>query len=77
MAIELTGQGAKMMVNPLHEETSRASARLFAKTGGEADVMVGDVGDPKLAEELVESTVFGYGRLDILGGVHTGTPRKG
>ena len=66
IALELANRGADLMVNSIHEETSRSMARSIVGAGGRAESMAGDVGDPKFAEKLVEGTVSRYGRLDIL-----------
>lgn len=72
-AILFAREGAKVVVNSIHENTSTQTLNEIRAAGGEAIAVVKDIGVPKQAQELVQSAIDKYGRLDILvnnAGIH-------
>lgn len=69
-ALELAGQGARVVVNDLGGDRKGSSAQAVAETirerGGEALVDGGDVCDPARMEAMVAAAVAQWGRVDIL-----------
>lgn len=73
VAILFAREGAKVVVNSLHEETSGATLKEIKDAGGEAITLVRDISVPAEAQDLVQKTVDTYGRIDILvnnAGIH-------
>jgi len=64
--IRLAEEGAKVVINDIEEGIAQESSQMVREGGGEAIVFVGDVTKRKEAEELIESTVESFGRIDIL-----------
>ena len=66
-------EGARVVVNSVHESTAKATMGEIKDLGGEAVAFVKDIGVPKQAQELVQEAIDAYGRLDILvnnAGIH-------
>lgn len=67
IALALAAGGAAVAVNA---RTSRADAEKVAQeirgAGGQADVFMADIADPKAVNAMVEGIVKRFGRLDIL-----------
>jgi len=58
--------GARLMLHGRSIERGEAVRRRAVELGAEAAFETGDVGDPKVAERLVNATVSRFGRLDVL-----------
>lgn len=75
-AVELACKGARMTLVSRRREPLEETARLVSGTGGEAQVISGDVTDPEIRQHSVEAAVDRFGGLDILvnnaGAVRTG-----
>ena len=75
-ANELARKGARITLVGRRREPLEETARLVSETGGEAQVISGDVTDPEVRQRAVESAVERFGSLDILinnaGAVRTG-----
>lgn len=73
-ALELSAQGAKVVVNDLGSSVhgqgagrdADATVALITERGGEAVANYGDVGDHQQAGELIEQAVSRWGRLDVV-----------
>ncbi|MCX7623881.1 MAG: SDR family NAD(P)-dependent oxidoreductase [Thermomicrobium sp.] len=66
IARALAQEGAVVAVNDLAEEYAQATVEQITGQGGTAFVLAGDVSDPRRAQEMIETVVERYGRLDIL-----------
>jgi len=66
MAAQFADNGAKVIVAGRNQSTLDAAVRPILERGGEAGVVVTDVGDKQSALRLVEETVARYGKLDCL-----------
>ena len=65
-ANELARKGARITLVGRRREPLEETARLVSETGGEAQVISGDVTDPEVRQHAVESAVERFGGLDIL-----------
>ena len=66
IALLFAEEGAKVIVNSLHQETSDATVKEIKAAGGEAVAIVRDIGITKEAQALVQGAIDTYGGLDIL-----------
>jgi NAD(P)-dependent dehydrogenase (short-subunit alcohol dehydrogenase family) len=67
IALTLAGEGARVMINDLdRREAGEAVLREIRDRGGEAEMVLADVGDYAQAERLVSATVEQFGGIDIL-----------
>lgn len=62
----LARAGASIVVTARSEEEIEAVAEKIRRGGGKAVAVVGDVGDAEAVEEIVESALTQYDRVDIL-----------
>jgi dihydroanticapsin dehydrogenase len=65
-ALLFAEEGARVVLMDLKAELVQETARLIAKQGGEATVVVGDVAKAMDAQALAETAVERYGRIDVL-----------
>ncbi len=73
VAILFAREGAKVVVNSVHDSTAKATVDEIKARGGEVVALVKDIGVPRQAQELVQGAIDAYGRLDILinnAGIH-------
>jgi 3-oxoacyl-[acyl-carrier protein] reductase len=67
IALALAADGAKITINTrTNRADAEAVAREVAELGSAAAVVVGDVADPRTAEQLAAETMKHFGRIDIL-----------
>lgn len=65
-ALLLAREGARVVVNDLDAEPAESVAEAINQRGGEAIIGVGDITEPGLPEELVQTALAGFGTLDII-----------
>jgi meso-butanediol dehydrogenase / (S,S)-butanediol dehydrogenase / diacetyl reductase len=65
-ALRYAAEGAGVVVNALHQETAAAVTEQILAAGGQAITRAGDVGDRALVDELVDTALAEYGRLDVM-----------
>jgi 3-oxoacyl-[acyl-carrier protein] reductase len=66
-ALELAGQGARVLVNYQHSAAAAAEVvELIAQAGSEALAFQADVSDEAQVQAMVEAALARWGRLDIL-----------
>jgi NAD(P)-dependent dehydrogenase (short-subunit alcohol dehydrogenase family) len=65
-AVLLARHGAKVALVDLNPDWAEETARLVAAEGGSSQIYDGDVSDPATCEAIVERTMAGFGRIDIL-----------
>lgn len=65
-AQELARQGASVVINDVDEATADAAVKSITDAGGAAVAVVAPVGPTETAEQLVQTAVDTFGRLDIL-----------
>lgn len=65
-AVELARKEARMTLVGRRREPLEETARLVSETGGEAQVISGDVTDPEVRQRAVEAAVERFGGLDVL-----------
>jgi len=66
LALQLAGQGAKVVVAARRVERLEQAAEECHQRGGKALVVPTDVSDESQCKELVEKTITTFGRLDML-----------
>jgi len=63
----MAGPGTGFIIHTRKNEAgAQAVAEAVRAAGGEAEVMLGDIGDPSLPAALVERAVARFGRLDVV-----------
>ncbi|AZS69908.1 3-oxoacyl-ACP reductase [Streptomyces lydicus] len=62
----LAAAGAAIVVNDVHQDAVDAAVAMITAAGGRAAGAVAAVGDSAAAEELVDTAVREFGRLDVL-----------
>lgn len=65
-AVEFARKGARLTLVGRRQEPLEETARLVAETGGEAQIISGDVSDPEIRQRAVKETVGRFGGLDVL-----------
>ena len=65
-AQELARQSASVVINDVDEATADAAVKSITDAGGSAVAVVAPVGPTETAEQLVQTAVDTFGRLDIL-----------
>jgi len=66
-AVLFAREGANVAIAYLEEDDdARITADAIEQEGGEALLFAGDLGDPAVAQKLVNETIAKWGRLDIL-----------
>ncbi|TQK18289.1 3-oxoacyl-[acyl-carrier protein] reductase [Microbacterium sp. SLBN-154] len=65
-AQELARQGASVVINDVDDATADAAVKTITDAGGSAVAVVARVGPTETAEQLVQTAVDTFGRLDIL-----------
>lgn len=65
IALTMAGQGARVVVADLNEETAQETATLIREAGGDARTFVADVSDEQRVSAMVEFTVKTFGSLDV------------
>jgi len=66
-AVLFAREGAKVAIAYLEEhDDAHITADAIEREGSEALLIAGDLGDPEVAQNLVEKTIARWGRLDVL-----------
>ena len=65
-AVLFAREGARVVVNDLDEAAAALTAGMITEEGGTAEVHIGDLTVPEVAEEMVAVAVRAWGRLDVL-----------
>lgn len=66
LAAGLAREGARVVCADISAETAHLAAERITAAGGEAVAAVGDVTDPRHADEVVQMAVERWGRVDVL-----------
>jgi NAD(P)-dependent dehydrogenase (short-subunit alcohol dehydrogenase family) len=67
VAVAFAKEGAKVAIGYLDEDDDAKEAQDYIKNlGGEAILLPGDIGDPKVCRRNVEKVMKEWGRLDVL-----------
>jgi 3-oxoacyl-[acyl-carrier protein] reductase len=66
VVLDLSGEGARVVVNDINSAAVTAVAREVSEKGGECVAEVCDVSDSAQVESLVARTLSAFGRIDIL-----------
>lgn len=72
----LAQEGARMVINSRNEQKLESAVNKIRAAGGTAVAAPGDVSDPAIAAQLVNTAVSSFGGLDILI-TNSGGPRPG
>src|SRR5579875_1988429 len=62
----LASAGAKLILNDIGQTLANNAASAILNKDGVCIPVVGDSGDLKIVQQLVESAIFNFGRLDIV-----------
>jgi len=65
IALTMAGQGARVVVADLNEETAQETATLIREAGGDARTFVADVSDEQRVSAMVKFAVDTFGSLDV------------
>ncbi len=65
IALTMAGQGARVVVADLNEETAQETATLIREAGGDARTFVADVSDEHRVSAMVKFAVDTFGSLDV------------
>ncbi|MDA8739112.1 SDR family oxidoreductase [Luminiphilus sp.] len=65
IALTMAGQGARVVVADLNEETAQETATLIREAGGDARTFVTDVSDEQRVSAMVKFAVDTFGSLDV------------
>ena len=65
IALTMAGQGARVVVADLNEETAQETATLIREVGGDARTFVADVSDEQRVSAMVKFAVDTFGSLDV------------
>ncbi len=66
VALQLAGEGAKIVLNDLDDEPAREAVSLIEAHGGEAKAVTGSVTDAQFPQRFVEGALDHFGAIDIL-----------
>jgi len=66
IALALAEHGADVVINDVVEENARAAAAQVEELGREAMVAIADITSETQVQEMVESVMARFGRIDIL-----------
>jgi 3-oxoacyl-[acyl-carrier protein] reductase len=66
VAMKLAAEGARVVVNDRDEGPAVETAEAIRAAGGEAELCVGSVTDPKFGEQFVATAIARFGGLDII-----------
>lgn len=66
IAIGLAREGAKVVVNALHQSSAENTCKELLSEGYEAMAVIADVGNNKVVEEMVSQVLDRFKRIDIL-----------
>jgi 3-oxoacyl-[acyl-carrier protein] reductase len=66
VALQLAGEGAKIVLNDLDDEPAREAVSLIEARGGEAKAVVGSVTDAQFPQRFVEGALDHFGAIDIV-----------
>ncbi len=61
-----TNHQARIVINARSKEALEETSRLIQHVGGEAVCVVGDMGDPAMPKQLVETCMSNFGCIDLL-----------
>ncbi len=76
IALRYAREGAKLALADIDAQTAKSRAAKISSLGCDAFAIVADVTDKKSVEQLVQTTVARWGRIDILVNVAGGADRK-
>jgi NAD(P)-dependent dehydrogenase (short-subunit alcohol dehydrogenase family) len=65
-SIKLAEAGALVFAVDINDEKVRIVVEKIKQAGGKAEAMIGDIGDEKQTQEIIEKAVKLYGRIDVL-----------
>jgi 3-oxoacyl-[acyl-carrier protein] reductase len=66
VALQLAGEGARIVLNDLDDEPAREAVSLIEAHGGEARAVVGSVTDAQFPQRFVEGALDHFGAIDIV-----------
>ena len=66
IALSLAKEGANVVVNSFHEETTAKVAAEIKAMGRQALAIAGDITTPDMVTRVVQDTISAFGRIDIL-----------
>src|SRR5690606_4222081 len=67
IAVALGADGASVLVHAHRDrEGAEGTARLVRRSGGKAEIALGDLSDPDTAGTIVAAALAAFGRLDIV-----------
>jgi 3-oxoacyl-[acyl-carrier protein] reductase len=66
VALQLAGEGAKIVLNDLDDEPAKEVVALIEARGGEAKAVTGSVTDARFPQRLVEGALDRFGAIDIV-----------
>jgi 3-oxoacyl-[acyl-carrier protein] reductase len=66
IALKLSTEGARVVVNDLDEEPARETEKEIRSRGGEAAACIGSVTAPGFAERFIASALDNFGGIDII-----------
>src|ERR1700691_3222972 len=66
VALQLAGEGAKIVLNDLDDARAREAVSLIEAHGGEARAVTGSVTDPQFPQRFVENALDHFGAIDIV-----------
>ena len=66
LASRLGAEGARIVVVEYHQERGESTVGRLGREGVDARLVVGDVGEPEVAEKAVAEALDGWGRIDML-----------
>ncbi len=66
IALKLSAEGARVVVNDLDEEPARETVAEIAARGGEAVACIGSVTAPGFAERFVNAALDAFGGIDVI-----------
>ena len=66
VALQLAGEGAKIVLNDLDDEPAREAVSLIVAHGGEAKAVTGSVTDAQFPQRFVEGALDHFGAIDIV-----------
>jgi 3-oxoacyl-[acyl-carrier protein] reductase len=66
VALQLAGEGAKIVLNDLDDEPARETVSLIEAHGGEARAVTGSVTDVQFPRRFVEGALDQFGAIDIV-----------
>jgi len=65
IARQMAGEGAAVLINDINESLVKTAAGKIVAAGGQCCALAGDAADPVFIQQLVDTAVKQFGRLDI------------